>query len=123
MKQNFFVYILLPIVFGACSKEIKKPEGLIPADTMVFVAADLHLIESMKTHGVLPDVERDYSAYVKGVFTKYKMNESRYKTSIEYYNSQPQELLLIYEKVLELYAQKEIQLKKELKDIKEKNKE
>lgn len=123
MKLNLLFLLLTSFFLAACSKEIKKPEGLIPADTMVLVAADLHLIESMKTHGVLPDLERDYSAYVKGVFSKYKMNESRYKTSIEYYNSQPQELLVIYEKVLELYAQKEVQLKEELKDIKEKKKD
>ena len=78
------------------------PAGLIPADSMVRILVDVHLIESsLKTiHTKKQDNERYTDSYYHTLFEKHHITREQFLHSLEYYERDAKMLEKIYEDVI-----------------------
>jgi hypothetical protein len=80
----------------------KKPENLIPRDTIVLILADMEITESVlrqqNNYGI--DAGDKTEAYYNMVFTKYHTSKSQFDSSLAYYKGDVEVMNQIYEDVI-----------------------
>ncbi len=82
-----YIHIALLILFGSCTSNTiyKKPENLIPKDTMVSFLTEMYIASSAKNHkNKFLKKEKNYVMYV---YNKYKIDSARFDISNAYYTS------------------------------------
>ncbi|APG65720.1 hypothetical protein LPB136_10250 [Tenacibaculum todarodis] len=81
------LYILVFIFLGSCTSNTiyKKPENLIPKDTMVALLSDMYIALSAKN--VKNKIQQRQVNYLPFVYDKYKIDSARFKESNVYYTS------------------------------------
>lgn len=77
------------------------PPGILPADSMVMVMTELHLLESkMMLLGNRNISATEKGAYLKGMLDSTGLDSARFTASFEYYAGKPELFTEIYEKVI-----------------------
>lgn len=105
LKKGSFL-LLLTIVMASCApdKEPEAPDNLVPADKMIPFLVDLHLAEAKMSYGDIREADsleivfRNYERYL---FSKYKIEDSAYYRSYEYYLTNMDQLHEIYGAVVD----------------------
>lgn len=114
-----YLFFLLVLLFAACGNEpeaLQKPDDLIPEEKMVNVLADVHLLEAALTLRQpslrQPMIMRADPSIVQApagggkslqyydIFKKHELTREQYEKAMLWYTSHPEELNLIYDKVL-----------------------
>jgi len=105
MIRTFFFILLLPVFFSCYHEnqpELTVPEQLLSEDEMVLIITDIQLAEGALTYRRTRRVEQQgfrESAYKK-IFSNYGITAKILNENVNYYNSNPERMELIYEKVL-----------------------
>lgn len=99
--------IAILLIYQGCRSERKDevgkvPPGIIPADTMVQVLVDVHLIEaSLKVkHVKKEENERFTEYYYDQLFEKHGITREQFDQSIEYYERDSELIDAMYERVI-----------------------
>ncbi|MCH3883890.1 DUF4296 domain-containing protein [Tenacibaculum aquimarinum] len=81
------LYILVFIFLSSCTSNTiyKKPENLIPKDTMVALLSDMYIALSAKN--VKNKIQQRQVNYLPFIYDKYKIDSARFKQSNVYYTS------------------------------------
>lgn len=81
------LYILVFIFLSSCTSNTiyKKPENLIPKDTMVALLSDMYIALSAKN--IKNKIQQRQVNYLPFVYDKYKIDSARFKESNVYYTS------------------------------------
>lgn len=81
------LYILVFIFLSSCTSNTiyKKPENLIPKDTMVALLSDMYIALSAKN--VKNKIKQRQVNYLPFIYDKYKIDSARFKESNVYYTS------------------------------------
>ena len=97
MKKTAF--LLMVLFLGSCTSKtiLKKPADLIPKDTMVLLLGDLYIAKSAYNKKNLHN-ERNIN-YVPLIYTKYRIDSTRFINSNYYYTSKLEEYTLIFKEV------------------------
>ncbi len=112
MKRSLYTLVFLVLLSCTSNTIYKKPDDLIPKDSMVMILKDLYIANSARNHKTCKEQKYE-DAYAHFIYEKYKIDTIRFSSSNRYYTS-------------DLWAYKEMlgQVKKELDTlIKQKQKE
>lgn len=92
------ITVLIFVLFVSCTSNTvyKKPENLIPKDTMISLLTDMYIASSAK-YSKNKNLERDVN-YMPLIYQKYKIDSVRFQISNTYYTSKMEE----YEEMLKL---------------------
>jgi len=121
-------YVLYCIIIGlltSCYHEVENkvetPKRLLSEDSLVKVLTEVQLAEGAITytrisHKKVKDDKEKYYAYI---YRKFNLTPELLKENVNYYNSDPERMVAIYDKVLarlsELQAVLSVELKKKEK--------
>ncbi|MBL4651327.1 MAG: DUF4296 domain-containing protein [Flavobacteriales bacterium] len=121
-KKNYlFVLILFvsSLFFGCAEEKTRtKPASVLTGAEMVAILTDIQLIEGAVSKKIIDRnaSQKESPIYYEKVFEKHEITRQQFSESIAYYSEKPEELQIIYEKVLvELST-----IKAELQNTKEK---
>ena len=108
VKKQFSILLLLTLILSCESKvNYKKPESLIPRDTMINLLYDMHLaVGTTNLRNKNNEKDRNYMSLV---YEKYGIDSTRFAVSNIYYTSQAVEYEEMFEEVerrLELLHEK-----------------
>ena len=111
MKKPIIFFGLATILVACDSNTIyKKPEDLIPKDTMVMLLKDLYVATASR--GVTNVNQQRKISYTNLVYESYKIDSLRFKTSNLYYISKVDEYKPIIDEVLELLEKEKVTFEK-----------
>lgn len=87
MKNGGYFLVILFLVFASCTSNTiyKKPENLIPKDSMIALLTDMYIASSAKNQKN-KFLKREKN-YVVLVYEKYKIDSTRFDVSNSYYTS------------------------------------
>ncbi|MEY4875114.1 MAG: hypothetical protein RI955_8 [Bacteroidota bacterium] len=78
-------------------------DGIIQKDTMIKLLADMHLadatVQDLKLS--VDSSKHTYKMYYEQIFNRYNTNTKQFKKSLQYYTQHPDEMDMMYEKVIE----------------------
>ena len=122
--QNFFKLILISLVLSSCYHETRpeliRPEKLLSEDELVSVMTDLQLAEGVISHQRIKKANgrKEYRDTVYNVILDhYELSLSDLNENFDYYNSDPQNMEMLYERVLsnlsKLQTEVELAIKKD----------
>ncbi|RKF05299.1 uncharacterized protein DUF4296 [Tenacibaculum lutimaris] len=125
MKPFFYICIGLLLVSCTSNTIYKKPENLIPKDSMIALLTDMYIASSAKNQkNKFLEREKNYMILV---YEKYKIDTTRFDISNTYYTSQVDEYTEILKKVKsnidslnDLYREK-LKFKEDIEGTKEIN--
>ncbi len=109
-----FVFII------SCNKEKTKPVDLIGKEKMVEILADVHLGETSITTFGLNERDSIAKMYYEHIYRIHGIEEEAFYSSMEYYNSIPEEWAEIYKGVLKLLENRKDNSKTKSKESKPK---
>lgn len=91
------------LAFTSCSNEVKRPEEIIPPDTLSQMLIEIHIAEAKVNQSKLPrDSALSYYVFLESeIMNKYNVDTSRYHQSMRYYTENIRQLDEIYEVVLD----------------------
>lgn len=107
MYHNFKYHLSLLCIllfFSGCDYQlahIEAPVDLIPKDTFTYVLHDLMVVESFYSSQPI-NIKNYYDkipAIADTIFTKYKIDSSRFNHSMDYYAKNQEQLIAIYETI------------------------
>jgi hypothetical protein len=102
---------------------VQKPEKIIPHNTMVSIITDINLVDGIVSYDNINRVNNKNlkKEYYNRVFIKYGITSDEFEQNMEYYSSQYDEMLEIYDEVIgKLTAIKE-NIKKKEQQLKRQN--
>jgi len=119
------VSLLLLFLIMSCGDknnyQVQKPLNLIDKDKMAAILSDVHILESNQEMSFFAadSTNKLYLSYYKYIFDKYDVEESQFKSSFEYYVSQPVLMDSMYSEVIANISKIEPRLKKipDMRDI------
>lgn len=102
MKKTLAFFGLL-IFFGACNA-LKEgaPADLIPSDKMALILLEVHKTETMSSRMSFKTFDSAKVAYdylELKIFEKFNVDSSQYRRSYEFYATNPDEFVKIYENI------------------------
>lgn len=117
-KQIAFTGLLFCLsLLVACSgnkKELTIPEGILPADSMIQLFADLHLVDAKIAEAGITDsaTKANIPSYYRFVLDKYKLDTARFRKSFNFYLVHPHEMNDMYTKVLDELSKRQAENQK-----------
>ena len=121
---KLFSFLIILLLVSGCYHEnkppVKVPQRLLPVDTFVMVMADVEIaegaIEYSREHNIRnkKNSERFYSY----IYEKYNLTPVLLKENMDYYNSNPDNMIDIYDKVLARLTETQtvLELKKKIRE-------
>ncbi|MFM2225484.1 MAG: hypothetical protein RJA07_1686 [Bacteroidota bacterium] len=104
MKKYFLLLISYLVI--SCHHQSPKliaDDGIIQKDTMIKLLADMHLadaaVQDLKLN--TDSSKQIYKMYYQQIFNRYKTNTKQFKISLQFYTQHPDEMDMMYEKVIE----------------------
>lgn len=88
---------------SACDNNAKTPKGAIDKKIMAKILAEIHLVESKVSRLSLQDYDSTKIAYKqleRQVLAKYKTDTAKYRASYNYYVTNPEVMIEIYDETL-----------------------
>ena len=109
MKKYLFVPFLVLFLLSCEEKTVEIPQDVLPADKMVKVLIDIHLLEGSFAQKNLP---RDtaiflFREYEKDLFRLHNIGDSTFRKSLDFYSANPIIMNKIYEQVVDSLSLKE----------------
>ena len=107
MTRNTFLMIIGLIMITSCytkhgPEAVAMPDNLIERDTLVFILADIEIIESAlrqdQNFGKETDDKRD--SYYRSIFANYNISKGQFDSSMMYYRQDMAVIDGIYEDVI-----------------------
>jgi hypothetical protein len=107
--MKYLLWFIIILSLFACKNQqspsgsdIQKPDSLIPRWQMVRILTDVHLTEaalaSLKNKGETAKSISD--DYYNAVFSKYKISRKNFESNFDFYKSDQDDLIKIYEEVI-----------------------
>lgn len=98
--------VLVLSLLVSCRSEIKKPsapEDIVPKTKMVSLTKDLLLLESHVelSYGQLNKFYKVLNSSTDNVFEKYKISRERYTRTFDYYASDQDRMINLYQEILD----------------------
>ena len=111
MRKLFLLLSALVIVLG-CSGDGKKPDNLLPKETMVRVLADMQIAEAKvkNLHLPLDSTRKLYALYELSIFEKYNVSSQEYLDSYKYYLENYNEMQAINNALLDTLNSRQNQI-------------
>lgn len=106
-KKIFFLTTI--VLFVGCSTLPTPPNGTIEVDKMAEILAEVHLTESKLSKLSFQNYDSSKVAYrelEKRLFKKYSVDSLTYRKSFDFYTTQPEYMVKIYEKVDKILEEK-----------------
>ncbi len=128
MKHGLYTLVILILLSCTSNTIYKKPDDLIPKDSMVMILKDLYIANSARNHKTCKEQKYE-DAYAHFIYEKYKIDTIRFSSSNRYYTSDlwayKEMLTKVKEKLDTLIKQKQREYnlsdKSELEDLEEKD--
>ena len=105
--QKFFSLVLIALLFNSCYHDNKQeavvPDKLLSEDELVKVMTDIQLAEGIITYQRFQraNIKKEYKDTVyMVVLSNYGLTVNDLNDNLDYYNSNPENMELLYEKVL-----------------------
>ena len=96
-KHIYIIAVLIFLVSCTSNTMYKKPENLIPKDTMISFLTEMYIASSAKNYkNKLLKKEKNYVLYV---YNKYKIDSARFDVSNAYYTSKIEDYTEMLNKV------------------------
>jgi len=124
MSRAFFSFLIIGLLtscYHEAAEEVVIPQRLLPEDSLVTVLTEVQLAEGAITYNRISHkkVKDDKEKYYAFIYRKFNLTPELLKENIDYYNSDPERMVAIYDKVLarlsELQAVLSVELKKKEK--------
>ncbi len=125
VKISFVTKILFPVfllsVLTSCYHEVKEkvaiPEKLLSEDSLIAVLTEVQLANGAITYKRISHkkAENEKEKYYAYIYTKYHLTPKQLKQNIDYYNTNPDKMIAIYDKVLARLSQLEAKINLEIK--------
>jgi len=125
VKASFVTKILFSVfllsTLASCYHEVKEkvalPERLLSEDSLIDVLTEVQLADGAVTykrisHKKTGNEKEKYYAYI---YKKYHLTPELLKQNLDYYNSNPDKMIAIYDKVLARLSQLESKINLEVK--------
>ena len=106
-KKIFFLITI--VLFVRCSTLPTPPSGTIEVDKMAQILAEVHLTESKLSKLSFQNYDSSKVAYRElesRLFKKYSVDSLTYRKSFDFYTTQPEYMVKIYEKVDKILDEK-----------------
>ena len=114
MKQYFYPAIFMMLLLLACESS-HLPDGVLSRKKMVPILVDIHLSEAIFNQRFSIALLRDSlpeDLYLS-VCRKYKMDRTVLEKSLHYYGKHTAEFIPIYDQVLNVLSEMEVDLKRD----------
>lgn len=95
--------VIILIFLASCSKSERiPPADIIPRDTFVALLTDVQLLEAVSKQKMIrtDDPGPRIARYYKKTFEKFEVTEEQFLTSFKWYYEDPEDMIAIYEEVL-----------------------
>lgn len=108
-----FLAVLALLVWASCADEQVDKKPPLDQETMVPILVEVQLLESraalthMPPDSITPIVLEKYQE----LYTKFKVTEADFKTTLKYYEDHPKVMDAVFEKVIDALTSKEAALK------------
>lgn len=110
-------FALLALLLTACiDRQAVLPEGYIGQQQMVDIMTDIHLVEGARSGTLLLGDTNTLPDYYAHIYQKHHVTEAEFKTSFNWYAEHPEELKVVYEKVLVNLSKQEEEVKMKADD-------
>jgi hypothetical protein len=102
MKLKYNLFICITLCIASCNFFAGNKDGVIPADNMQKILADLHIAEVYSTmvndslHQIRDKNKDSLAVYYKSVLTHYNITKEQLVQSIKWYKMHPAELDSVY---------------------------
>lgn len=102
MLKYIILFFLMLFFLFSCTDDRKKTIRIINHNGMVKVLTAVHLVDGrLYSVAQVPDSLYKYgSKNYRSVFKKYHTDSAQFKRSLQYFTTQPVELLAIYDQVI-----------------------
>ena len=109
MKNKIVVVLFLLALLSCANEENSIPDNVLQPEKLAIVMTDVHLLEAMLSirHNPMDSSTKLYALYKKDLFKKYLIDDSIYDRSVRYYNTHPQLIDKVYEKIIDSLSLKE----------------
>lgn len=105
--KNIFSFLVILFLFNSCyqehEEEVRVPDKLMSEEELVNTLTDLQLAEGLLTYQRLQKVGGDKEfkdSIYQVVFEHYGITLEELTENLNYYNSDPQNMELLYDKIL-----------------------
>lgn len=101
MGRHWVPVVALGLAFS-CSNpdDAVIPAGVVPADTMVVMLSELHLIEGARSGKQIMGDSLSIDEYYDALYLRHGVEAERFKTSFAWYSRHPERLEALYEEVI-----------------------
>ena len=109
-NSSWYVVICYALLILSCSPSgTEKELPVIRKDSMVSVLVELHLADSVNNSLRTEDLVSKGidTTYSSQVFANHGVNPERFRTDMQYYVSHPDELVQLYDQVIEQLNQRQ----------------
>ena len=104
MTKSLYLFALMLVIFSSCAKnKVVVPEGMIPRDSMIVILAEMHLVEATiqsRNLGRNDTTRLEAFGRYKYLLAKHKITEVEFKKSFEFYRSEPEYFLTMYNDII-----------------------
>lgn len=99
MKKTISITFLYLLIIS-CSKN-EKNTYIIPQKDLIPILCDFHIFDAAARQGLIKNNRNNLIRHkqYKSILSKYKMERTRFDSTINYYSQRPEEHKLLYQKV------------------------
>ena len=98
-----YLLILTCLLFSCSNSDEKIPENILSKNTFESILKEIHLVEAtFELHKIkgMGKAKNELANSYQNIFSEYAISEENFKTTLEYYSVNPEELEKIYDKIL-----------------------
>ncbi len=109
-------------ILTSCYHEVKEkaalPKRLIPEDSLILILTEIQLADGAVTYKRISHkkVKNEKEKYYAFIYKKYHLTPEILKDNVTYYNSSPEKMVFIYDRVLARLSQLEAEINLEVKE-------
>tara|TARA_Y100001968_G_C18900978_1_gene500669 strand:- start:31 stop:372 length:342 start_codon:yes stop_codon:yes gene_type:complete len=99
MKTISTTILICVLIFSCSSKEINN--YIIPQEELIPILCDFHIFDAASKQGVISNNRNNLvrHQHYNSILLKYKVERSRFDSTINYYSQRPEEHRILYQKV------------------------
>ena len=99
MKTIFKVSLFSLFIIACSEKNINK--YIIPQEKLIPILCDFHIFDAASKQGIIPNNRNNLvrHKHYKSILKKYKIEKTKFDSTLKYYSFRPKEYKIIYEKV------------------------
>jgi len=100
LNASKYIIIFALLLSGCIDRKAVLPDGYISQGQMVEIMTDIHLVEGARSGTLLLGDTNALPDYYARIYQKHHVTEDNFKQSFAWYAQNPEELKIVYEKVL-----------------------